>query len=191
MLRSTYRFVQDLSDALLRFPELVRGFERKSPHALSDLDDWIDRAERLLSSQRLVAAADVAGYKAKMLAPSFDDVRRTGLRRRRAAAALGLMHDLQHSVQTALAPHADRVEQARAIARQLLQVVARSGAIVYDPASSFQDLVDSIWALCLGHDQLKPHATQLLALLSQDDVRLLLAELVDPADFVDAQRAVR
>lgn len=186
MLRSTLQLTRQLSDALLQFPALVRLFERKSTQSLPQLLAWIDATERTLSTHRLVAAADVAGYKSRLLAPMFDDDKRGTLRRRQLAAATALLHDLQQSVQLALQPHAAKVEQARGIARHLLQIVAQSGAVPWDPASSFEDMVDRIWLLCAGHDQLKPFAAQMKSLLSNDDIRLLLAEELDPADFVQA-----
>lgn len=184
MFRSTLQLTRQLSDALLQYPALVRLFERKSPQALPQLLAWIDASEQTLSGHRLVAAADVAGFKSRVLAPMFDDEKRGTLRRRQLAAAALLLHELQQSVQVALQPHAAKVEQARTIARQLLQIVAQSGAVSWDPTVSYEDMIDRIWLLCTGHDQLKPLAAQLKMLLPTSDIRLLLAEEIDPADFV-------
>jgi hypothetical protein len=186
MFRSTLQLTRQLSDALLQFAALVRLFERKSPQALPQLLSWIDATEQVLSGHRLVASADVAGFKSRVLAPMFDDDRRGTLRRRQLAAAAVLLHDLQQSVQLALQPHAAKVEQARGIARHLLQIVAQSGAVPWDPAMSYEDMVDRIWLFCTGHDQLKPMAAQLKTLLSASDIRLLLGEEIDPMDFVRA-----
>ncbi|MBX3710520.1 MAG: hypothetical protein KF800_00940 [Lysobacter sp.] len=186
MFRSTLQLTRQLSDALLQFPALVRLFECKSTQALPQLLAWIDATEGTLSGHRLVAAADVAGYKSRVLAPMFDDDRRGTLRRRQLAAAAALLHDLQQSVQSALQPHASKVEQARGIARHLLQIVAQSGAVPWDPAVSYEDMVERIWRFCTGHDQLKPVAAQLKTLLPASDIRLLLGEEIDPMDFVQA-----
>jgi hypothetical protein len=185
MLRSTFQLTRQLSDALLELPGIVRQFERKSPQVMTTLMDWIRRAEDLLSTHRLVEAAEVSGLKARILAPVFEDDKRGTLRRRQQAVAIGLLHELQLSLQHALQPRALKLEQARDMARQLLQIVAQSGAIVYDPAVDFETMIDRIWALCTQHEQLKPLAAQLKMLLSSDDIRLLLAEELDPADFVD------
>ena len=184
MLRSTLQLTRQLSDALLELPGIVRQFERKSPHMMGQLMDWIGRSEDLLSTHRLVEAAEVAGLKARILAPAFDDDKRGTLRRRQQTVAIGLLHELQQSLQHALQPRALKVEQARDMMRQLLQIVAQSGAIQYDPAVSLEDMVERIWLLCTQHEQLRPLAAQLKALLSTDDIRLLLAEELDPADFV-------
>ena len=184
MFRSTLQLTRQLSDALLEMPGIVRQFERKSPQVMGQLMAWIGRAEDLLSTHRLVEAAEVSGLKARMLAPVFDDDKRGTLRRRQQAIAVSLVHELQQSLQHALQPRALKVEQARDMARQLLQIVAQSGAIVYDPTVAFEDMVDRIWLLCTQHEQLKPLAAQLKTLLSTDDVRLLLAEELAPADFI-------
>lgn len=184
MFRSIFQLTRQLSDMLLQLPAVVRQFERKSPQAMTRLMEWIDRAEDLLSTHRLTEAADLAGLKARILAPVFDDDKRGTLRRRQQTIAVGLVHELQDALQQALRPRAAKMEQARDMARQLLQILAQSGAIKYDPSVGFEEMVDRIWSLCTQHDQLKPLAAQLKILLSTDDIRLLLAEELDPADFV-------
>lgn len=183
MLRSKLHFVRQMSDQLLGVPLLVRGFERKSPAALNDLLRWIDAVVALLSGHGLVAAADLAGHKARILAVEYDEQRRGTLRRRQQAVAIGLLHDMQQSAQDALRPHAAKVQQARDLAGQLLQIVAQSGAVHYDPANDIETMIEQIWALCTGHEQLKPLAAQLRMLLSSDDIRLLLVEEIEPLDF--------
>lgn len=184
MFRSIYQLSQQLSDLLLQVPELVGLFERKSPHALTRLMAWIDLTEQMLSSHRLTEAADIAGLKSRILAPIFDDDRHGTLRRRQQAIAVALIHDLQEALQQALRPRALKILQARDMARQLLQIVAQSGAIKYDPGIAFEETIERVWMLCTQHDQLRPLAAQLKALLPADDIRLLLAEELDPADFV-------
>lgn len=184
MLKSTLQLTLQLSEILLQLPAIVRQFERKSPQAMTVLMDWIGRAENLLSMHRLTEAAEISGLRARILAPVFDDDKRGTLRRRQQTVAIGLLYELQQSLQHALQPSATKVEQARDMARQLLQIVAQSGAIQYDPAVAFEDMVDRIWLLCTQHEQLKPISAQLKMLLSTDDIRLLLAEELDPADFV-------
>lgn len=183
MLTSSLHLVRQLTDLLLRVAPLLQQFERKSPQALPGLLGWIGEAEDLLGTHRLPHAAEIAGLKACILAPAFDDAQRGTLRRRQQAIAVGQLHALQDTLQQALRPRALRIEQARDLARQLLQAVAGSGAIAYDPAVPLDRMVDAIWALCTRHDQLKPYAAQLKVLLSNDDIRLLLAEEIDPADF--------
>ncbi len=186
MFRSTLQLTRQLSDTLLELPAIVRQFERKSPQTMTDLMGWIGRSEDLLSTHRLVEAAEVAGLKARILAPTFDNGKRETLRKRQQTVAIGLLHDLQQALQQALQPRALEVQQARGMMRQLLQIVAQSGAVRYEPANGIEAMIDQVWALCIAHEQLKPLAAQLRALLSKDDIRLLMAEEIDSLDFLAA-----
>ena len=183
MFRSTLAIVRRLSDRLLLIPGIVRAFERKSPGAVAELLRWIDETEAAMSGHGLVGAADLAGLKARILAPGFDEDRRIGARRRRFAAAIALVHELQQTTQDALRPLSLKVEQTRDLARQLLQIVAQSGAVHYDPASDATTMVEQIWALATAHEQLRPIVAQMRSLLPADDIRMLLAEEFDPLDF--------
>lgn len=184
MFRSTFQIDRRLSEQLLQLPDIVRQFERKSPGAMPELMQWIDSSENMLSGYRMTQAADLAGLKALIIAPAFEDDTRGKLRRRQQAVAVGLLHQMQDAIQQGLRPHALKMQQSRELVRQLLQVVAQSGAVHYDAEHGVEALVEQIWALCIGHEQLKPIAAQLRTLLSHDDIRLLLVEEVDPIDFV-------
>ncbi len=83
----------------------------------------------------------------------------------------------------ALEPAASKLRQARETALSLLQTIAQSGAVRYDPKVGFDTLIAQIWSLCVAHEQLKPHAAQLKTLLSSDDIKLVLAGEIDLADF--------
>lgn len=183
MFRSTLAIVRRLSDRLLLIPGIVRAFERKSPGAIAELLRWIDDTEAAMSGHGMVGAADLAGLKARILAPGFDQERRIGARRRQFAAAVALVHDLQQATQDALAPLSAKVEQTRGMVRQLLQIVAQSGAVQFHPANDATAMVEEIWALAIAHEQLRPIVAQMRSLLPTDDIRMLLAEEFDPLDF--------
>lgn len=183
MRSSILPWVQQTTELLLKLPAIVRAFERKSPQALGEFLRWIDAAEASLSANRMVEAAQIAGYKARILAPAYDERTRSAARKRQEAAAIALAYDAQKTVQDALEPSASRLRQARETARVLLQIVAQSGALKYDPKAGFDTLIAQIWGLCVNHEQLKPHAVQLKTLLSSDDIRLVLAGEIDLADF--------
>jgi hypothetical protein len=184
MQRSTIHIAQSLSDQLLLLPAIVNKFQAKSLSALSELISWIDDCESLMLNFRMPQAAQLAGYKAKIIAPIFDDKFKSKLRRQQQGIAVGLILELQQTVGEALAPHSENILQGRALARQLLQVLAQSGSIHYDASSDISDVVDQIWALCRSHEQLKPIAAQLRAVLPATDIKLILVQEFEPADFV-------
>lgn len=183
MIRSKYQLVGQLIDLLMEFSGIVTAFQSRSPGATSSLSAWMQRAEDLLSQHRLPQAARLAGVKSKMMAASAQDERNGATRRRQVQAAIACLDDAQQCVQDALQPQAAKIEQARDLLRNLLQIVAHSGAIRYDPKYGIETLIAQVWELCAGHDQLKAHVVQLRSWLSFDDIRLLMAEEIEPADF--------
>ena len=188
MLRQSVLFrVRQLTELLLEVPVKVQAFEQKSPAALSDLLDWTQRAEDALLQQRQVAAAELAGLRARILSAALGDptppLRGNGLRRRQMQVAVEQIHDMQACLQAVLAPQSQRIEQARDVIRKLVQVLVQSRALAYDPTAGFENFIDRVWQLCIRHEQLRPTVAQLRGLLGVEDIRLILAEEIDLTEF--------
>lgn len=181
MKPSQLQLIDTLDGLLLQLPDLVRRFERRDTDAERLLLEWIDRAEVQLSTHRMTEAARLAAAKARILAAARE--RGRGTRARRSHVALDTMHELQDCLHAASAPRRQKLDQARELARQLIQIVAQTGAVKYQIKSGFDGLIAQVWALCNSHAQLKPGAMQLKTLLSAEDIRLLLAQELSPADF--------
>lgn len=183
MQKSTVHLVKELTDLLLQFPPLVTGFERKQPQALATLQSWIAAAEQLLSSYGLVASAELAGLRSKLTAPVHRDEHRGQLRKQQLREAIDMLYPLQHCLQQTLTPYQQKLQQATELIRHLLSVISQSGALHYNAAAGFDSFVQQVWQLIGRHDQLKAGAVQLRSWLSQQDIILLLAQEVNPADF--------
>lgn len=183
MQKSTLHLVQELTSLLLKFPELVTQFERKEPRVLLQLREWIDKAEELLSSYGIVASAELAGIRANILSPQYSDERKSSLRKRQMSAAVDQLDALQKCLQEALLPHAEKLQQSRDLIKQLLTMVSQSGGIGYQHSGGVEQLIDEVWALICHHEQLKASAVQLKSQLSRDDIRLILAQEINPAEF--------
>jgi ElaB/YqjD/DUF883 family membrane-anchored ribosome-binding protein len=182
MQKSTVHLVQQLSAMLLRYPALVTLFERKQPHVLDVLNSWIDDAEQLLSSYGIVSSAELAGYRSRLIQPLYHDDHRGSLRKRQLKQAVDMLYDVQSCVQQVLQPHQLKLQQSRELLRQLLSIVSQSQAVQYD-GNNFDALVQQVWQLIGQHEQLKAGAVQLRSWLTQQDIILLLAEEINPADF--------
>ena len=183
MLKSRLYLARQLSDHILEIPELVDQFAAKSPDAVNLLLAWFDRVEAIMLNNRMIEAAMIAGYKSQIIAPALDDRRGMNLRKRQQAVAISLVHQIQEGMAMALRPHLAKIDQARDIANQLLQIVAQAKVIQLGVNLEIRQLAEQIWNVCVNHDQLKPLAVQLKTILSQDDVIWLLAEEIEPADF--------
>lgn len=183
MQKSIVHLVNELTGLLLQFPPLVSQFERKQPQALATLQSWIAQAEQLLSSYGIVASAELAGLRSKLTAPAHRDEHRGQLRKQQLREAVDMLYPLQHCVQQTLAPYQQKLQQSTELIRHLITVISQSGAVHYDVAAGFDSFVQQLWQLIGQHEQLKAGAVQLRSWLSQQDIILLLAQEINPADF--------
>ena len=183
MQKSTVYLVAELKQLLLRYPALVGLFERKQASALDELTHWLNAAEQLLSSYGLVSAAELAGYRSKLLLPVYQDEHRGGLRKQKLKHAVDMLYPLQACLQVVLQPIEHRLQQSRELARQLLTMIAQSKAVQYDGSPQIDGLIMQIWQLICQHEQLKAGAVQLKSLLSQQDIMLVLSDEINLADF--------
>jgi hypothetical protein len=183
MQKSLIHLTNNLSNLLLEFPSLVRRLERKDPQFLPLLLTWIESAEDLLSTYRIVGVAELSGLKSKILSPSYSNDFRGSLRKQQLKVAVDILYDLQECLQKTLEPHQQKVTQSRELINQLLSIVAESGAIQYKHPSPLDQFVRQIWQILNSHDQLKGGAVQLKSQFSEQDVILLIAEEIDLSRF--------
>jgi len=182
MLVSHFRIREQLTGLLLELPGLTDALERKQAGSVHQLIDLLQRAEQILVDNRMRQAADLAANRGALVAVGLDDSGgRT--RRKERRCALERIGPIGTALTEALAPVEHRIESARPPARQLLQLVAASGAIQLNGDRDLIDLVDRIWQLATAHEQLKSLALQIRVALNRQDIPLLLAEEIDLADF--------
>lgn len=184
MQKSIVHLVTELNNLLLAFGPLVTLFERKQPQALPQLMSWLQGSEQLLSSYGIVLSAQLAGFRSKLIQPLYHDEHRGGLRKQQLKQAVTMLYDVQDCLQQAIQPHQLTLQQSRDLIRQLLSILRQSGQVHYDANAGFETFVLQIWQLINQHDQLKAGAVQLRSKLSQQDVLLLLAQEINPADFL-------
>ena len=183
MQKSLIHLTNNLSNLLLEFPSLVRRLEKKDPQFLPLLLTWIESAEDLLSTYRIVEVAELSGLKSKILSPSYSNDFRGSLRKQQLKVAVDILYDLQECLQKTLEPHQQKVTQSRELINQLLSIVAESGAVQYQHPSPLDQFVRQIWQILNSHDQLKGGAVQLKSQFSEQDVILLIAEEIDLSWF--------
>jgi chorismate mutase len=183
MIVSPVQAAYALTNLLLELPIIVSNVEAKSAASITEGVDWLNRSQAVLLSNRMPQAAQLAAIKAKL--STFQQVpeRRGSARQRERQAFLEHVSAMQRAVMSALQPLEQRIDSARPLARQLLQLVAMGGALKADPTTDLMVFVEQIWSLATAHDQLKPIAMQIRVALSRQDALLILADEVDLTDF--------
>lgn len=184
MKRSIVHLARMLKAKQLEFPALVSSLERKEFSFMQDLVSWIKHTEQILADNNNSGAAELSGLRSRILAPRFSDERRASTKKLQLKIAAEVLYDVQHAVALELGPIEARVEEARVLVRQLLAIVAQSGAVVFDAAKPFEMFIDEIWRFVGANDQLKAGAIKLRSSLPSADIPILIADEVNTEDFV-------
>ncbi len=183
MQNSPIYISKSLSSLLLNFPLLVKKLEQKDPQFLLNLFDWIQQAEDVLSKHRIVGVAELSGLKSKIISPIHHNDFRGSLRKQQLKVASEILYDLQDCLQRALHPYEEKIQQSREVAKQLLTIVAESGALTYSNNIPLDAFVRQVWGILTSHVQLKAGAVQSRSQLNEQDIHLLLADEIDLASF--------
>jgi hypothetical protein len=182
MLVSHFRIREQLAGLLLELSGLTSSLERREAGAVQRVIEFLRRAEQALVDNRLRQSAELAAVRADLAAVRLGESDGR-LRVRERRCALEKIGPIGSALSAAVAPVEQRIESARLAARQLLQLVAASGAVRRDGQQDLTQMVERIWQLAREHDQLKPLALQISVALNRQDIPLLLAEEIDPDDF--------
>lgn len=169
---------------LLEFPGLVDALERKDVSFIEKLLRWIKKGEDIFSSHNLSQTSELAGLRSKILSPKFSDDKVRPSRKVQLSIASELLYDIQHVVLKQIVPHEANVQECRELIRQLLLIVAQSKAIQYDPDTPFEMFVNNVWQFINSNDQLRPGLIKLRSSLSNDDIRILIAEEIELEEMV-------
>jgi hypothetical protein len=177
-----FRAKEELNALLLELPGLTSALIGREPAAVQLLTGFLERGEQLLVRNRMPQAAALAASRAALEAARLEETGGRG-RQRQYRCALHAIGPIGAALAEALAPLEQRIDSVRLPARQLLQLIAASGAVTANGAGDLADLIERIWQMANQHDQLKPLAMQLRIALGGPDILLLLADELDVADF--------
>lgn len=176
MKKSSLAVAEVISKQLLFYPGLVDKLGNKDDDFVSSLMNWLKELEILFKDYNISESAEVAGLRSKILAPLFGDSTRRAAKKAQLKIAAEVLYDIQQVAQGILRPHEQKVNEARDILDRLLGVLSQTGAVRYKEGQDFQAFINSIWSVCITHEQLKPGAIKVLTLVTQADVIRIIAE---------------
>ena len=186
--KSKLLFHRQLHADLLEFPALVNRLERKDAAFIPELFEWMRRAEEHLLAYQSRQAAEIAGMRSRILAGRHDEGHGIAKRKLQWKAAADSLFALQEVLQEVCVPLEKQLDEARELIRQLLLIVAQTGAFTYDSKRDFDAFLQEIWKFICGNEQLRAGAVKLKTVLSAEDIRLLMAEEINLEDFSAPKR---
>lgn len=176
---SSLSIVESLKGKLLEFPVLVDSLKNKDYNFLELLEVWMKETEGILKQNRISECAVIAGYRSKIIAPSFAESQKRSVKKRQLQLASENMFELQNTIISVIKPYQIKVDEAWDLIIQILSVVKQSGAIKYTNQTVFQQFINNIWQLCFTHEQLKPFTVKILTIISQVDALRIIAEEIN------------
>jgi len=172
-----------LQSLLLEMPGQVDTLiERRS---VTGFIDFCRRAEDALKGFGFRQAADVAAARAMVEARPVSAERGPRSRKDKARRALEQSGTVQRALSDAILPAEETIAQARPLIRQIINLIAASGALRIGEAHEVADLPGRIWTLASGHEQLSPLALQARIHLDRGDILAVILAELDLADFME------
>lgn len=167
---------------LTELSEQVSILQRHSGDA--SFGEFLDRIENGLKDFGKRQSADIAAVKSAIAVAQMTDQSGRASRKDKRRAVLSKVADVHQALVDAIVPVEQVIEEARPQVRQIVQLIAGSGAAQITELEQLSELPETIWSLASGHDQLAPLAMQIKAHLKRQDVHALILQELEPEDFL-------
>lgn len=180
MKKSSIYIVNELKPMLLKLPDLVTALQKKKFSSVDDVFDWLTQTEEKLKQLNYAECAEVAGLRAQLAQQKFDTDSKPNERKKKLLAkALEIMYPVQEAVSKVLLPLEEKIEQARELIKQVLNVAYSMNMIPKATPQNFNSYIHSVWSILGSHEQLKNGINNIKSLVGMTDGIQLLAEEIE------------
>jgi len=174
--------LEEIHGLLLRIPSLVDELERKEPHAVADVREWLASLERVLESNRLPLAGNIAVLRGGLdsalmgvIPVGVEFHGRASSRKIREAAAAEMLRRASDLVTAAIQGDGSRIDEAERVARQLIALATFKGLIPTSrPAGDAIENVKAVWNAMQSDTEIGQGAAHLVGLVGPHDALIVL-----------------
>lgn len=174
--------LEEIHGLLLRLPSLVDELERKEPHAVGNVREWLVSLERVLESNRLPLAGNIAVLRAGLdsalmgvIPAGIEFHGRASSRKIREAAAAEMLKRASDLVIAAIQGDGSRIDEAERVARQLIAVASFKGLIPTNrPEGDVIENVKAVWSAMQADTEIGQGAAHLVGLVGPHDALIVL-----------------
>jgi len=178
--KSSIYIVNELKPPLLELPSLVTSLHLKKFSAVDNLFDWLIKVEEKLKKLNYAECAEIAGLRAQLAQQKFNIGGKPNERKKRhLQKALEIIYPVQEAVAKIIFPLEEKIEQARDLTKQVLNVAKSLGLIPKTTSQNFNSFIHHVWSLLGAHEQLKNGINNIKSLVGVTDGIQLLAEEID------------
>lgn len=168
----------ELQNALLKFPAIITQIKNKEYESIFNLEKWMLSIEDVLKKYNHYKVAEIAALRSKIYTPLTLVKNNTAKKKLQFQAASEMLYELQKAVDSILIVYLEKVEQARDILKNLLMILAQSNTVRFKDGL-FQNFVLQLWSIMCNTEQLKPSASKVLTLVSQQDAMRIIADEIE------------
>lgn len=174
--------LEEIHGLLFRIPSLVDELERREPHAVAGVREWLASLERVLENNRLPLAGNIAVLRGVLdsaltgvIPAGIDFHGRASSRKIRDAAAAEMLKRASDLVTAAIQGDVTRIDEAERVARQLIAVATFKGLITASrPAGDAIENIKAVWNAMQADTEIGQGAAHLIGLVGPHDALIVL-----------------
>lgn len=180
MRKSVIEPAVTLKKELFTIPNMVTRFHKKEHAVTEDWINWLTHLEHILTKYNYTEAADIAGYRANVLAAAAcEEGKRVKKRKQMTIAAVNSVQPVQQLLSEITNLLEEKIEAVRSMIKQILIPAKDAGMINYEAHTDFTDYLESLLAQFKSHEQLAPGINSAIASIGKYDVLKIIAEEIE------------
>lgn len=164
---------------LFTIPNIVSRFQQKEHSVTEEWILWLIHIEDLFTKHNYSEAAEIAGFRANVLAAAYEEGKRVKKRRQMTAAAISSVQPVQQILSDVSHRLENKIEAVRSMIKQILIPAKDAGMINYNPETDFSSYLESLLAQFKSHEQLAPGINSAIASIGKYDVLKIIAEEIE------------
>jgi len=178
--KSSIYIVSELKRPLLELPELVTDLHQRKFSSIDQLFTWLVEIEKKLKQLNFAECAEVAGWRAQLSQLKFDTSGKPNERKKRQfKKALEIIQPTQACISRIIAPLEEKIDQARDLIKQILNVAASLHLLPKSTPQNFNSYIHHVWNILSAHEQIKNGMNNIKSLVGMTDGLQILAEEID------------
>jgi len=179
MNKSLVDIVEKCKNLLFQVPKLADKLGEKDVQFIPELTNWLQESEEFLKTYNYAQCSEIAGFRSQLMTPLLSSEKNSSKRKEQLYVASTILYPAQSVLHSVLEPIEFKVQQAREIITQLLQLAKQAGMIRYEASIDFNTYIMGIFESFKSHEQLAASMTKVLTMINRSDVLRVMAEEID------------
>jgi hypothetical protein len=173
--------LEEIQGIRLRIPELIQHFEDRDVKFASLTKEWLVKAEKVLTNNRIAAAADIAVLRGVLISAERGAIPsgivfsgRMTVRKIRDGISADVLRKADETISAAIRAPEAQIAEGERLTRQVVALAIRKGLIQQGTPSGHDEMLKEIWRRMSLDPELGPVTTHIIGLVGAYDALILL-----------------